>query len=344
MVNGPVGTSRRRLGPAPLATSALIAANETKGEIAMPEYTDLQVAVLTMPKEDLNEAAGIVTDWAGRVLDRCLEDPESPENRRYDMPKELRAHLEAVGGLRERVSDLLDAIDDFAGYFPMDGGVKDADFLVEFYESEAFANAPKVSFPVGADPVDAAIDSARVIHEWAARMLMVKDDLPAGIVASLQSLLSLNFWVRGLVETLELAISPSAHDGPLVAAPLPDPLAVYLVTDGIPKRIPGVYQFVINVVNPSREGGYAPEMDINVDYDPSNPEHRALLAAGGGGIVTVRVAILDANGTAIDCREMECTVERYHVFWGARLYDLTKRLRGDFDLEVVGETRVVCRP
>ena len=32
----------------------------------MPEYTDLQVAVLTMPKEDLNEAASIVTDWAGR--------------------------------------------------------------------------------------------------------------------------------------------------------------------------------------------------------------------------------------------------------------------------------------
>ena len=60
--------------------------------------------------------------------------------------------------------------------------------------------------------------------------------------------------------------------------------------------------------------------------------------------MTVRVAVLDANGTAIDCREMDCKVERYHVFWGGRLYDLTKRLRGDFDLEVVGETRIVCRP
>ena len=308
----------------------------------MPEYTDLQVAVLTMPKEDLNEAAGIVTDWAGRVLDRWLEHPENREDRRYDMPKELRPHLEALCGLRERVSGLLSAIDNFAGYFPMDGGVKDPDFLVEFYESEAFANAPKVSLSIGADPMDTAIDSAEAIDEWAARMLQVKDDLPTGIVASLRSLLGLNFWVRGLVETLELAIPPSAHDGPLVAAPLPDPLAVYLVTDGIPERIPGVYRFVINVVNPSLEDRYAPEMDIDVDYDPSNPGHRALLAAGAGGIVTVRVAILDANGTAIDCREMDCKVERYHVFWGGRLYDLTKRLRGDFDLEVVGETRTVC--
>ena len=307
----------------------------------MPEYTELQIAVLTMLKEDLNEAAGIVTDWVGRLLDRWFVDPESPEDWRYDMHKELRPHLEALDGLRERVSDLLDAIDNFAGYFPMDGEVKDADFLVEFYESEAFANAPKVSLSVGADPMDTVIDSAGAIDEWAVRMLLVKDDLPADIVASLQSLLGLSFWVRGLVGTLELAIPPSAHDGELVAAPLPDPLAVYLVTDGIPKRIPGVYQFDINVFNPSRQGGYAAEIDINVDYDPSNSEHLALLAAGAGGMVTVRIAILDANGTVIDCREMDCTVERYHVFWSGRLYDLTKRLRGNFDLEVVGETRVV---
>ena len=308
----------------------------------MPEYTDLQIAVLTIPKEDLNEAAGIVTDWADRVLDRWFEDPESREDRRYDIPEELRPHLEFLGGLRERLSDLLDAIDNFAGYFPVDGEVKDADFLVELYESEAFDSAPKVSLPVDADPVDIVIDSARAIDEWAVRMLQVKDHLPADIVASLQSLLGLSFWIIGLVQAIELAIPSSVHDGPLLTTSLPDPLAVYLVTDGIPERIPGVYEFAINVMNPSREGGYAPEMDVNVDYDPSNPEHRALLAAGAGGIVTVRVAIFDANGTAIDCREMDCTVERYHVFWGGRLYDPTKRLRGDFDLEVVGEARKIC--
>ena len=210
-----------------------------------------------------------------------MEDPESPENRRYDMPKELRAHLEAVGGLRERVSDLLDAIDNFAGYFPMDGGVKDADFLVEFYGSEAFANAPKVSLSIGADPMDTVIDSARVIDEWAARMLLVKDDLPAGIVASLQSLLSLNFWIRGLVETLELIIPPSVHDGPLVAAPLPDPLAVYLVTDGIPERIPGVYRFVINVVNPSL-GRADMHLGWTSTWTTTRPIPNTVRAAGSG--------------------------------------------------------------
>ena len=31
----------------------------------MPKYTESQIAVLTMPKEDLREAAGIIADWTG---------------------------------------------------------------------------------------------------------------------------------------------------------------------------------------------------------------------------------------------------------------------------------------
>ena len=173
----------------------------------MPEYTDLQIAILTMPKEDLNTAAVTIADWTGRLLNGWFEDNETREDRHYDMPEDLRPHLEVLGGLRERVSDLLDAIDNFGGYFPTDGEVKDGDFLAEFYESEVFANAPTLSTLVLADSMDAIADSAKVINEWAVRMLRVRDDLPEGVVASLQSLLGLNFWVRGLIDALDDALS-----------------------------------------------------------------------------------------------------------------------------------------
>ena len=173
----------------------------------MPEYTELQIVVLTMPKEDLNTAAGIITDWTGRLLDGRFEDDETGEDRQYDMPKDLRPHLEVLGGMKQRVADLLDAIDNFGGYFPTDGEVEDGDFLVEFYESEAFENAPTLSTAVHADSLDAIADSAKAINEWAVRMLRVKDDLPEGVVASLQSLLGLNFWVRGLIDALDEALS-----------------------------------------------------------------------------------------------------------------------------------------
>ena len=173
----------------------------------MPEYTELQIAVLTMPKEDLNEAAGIVADWTGRLLNGRFEDDETGEDRHYDMPEDLRPHLEVLGGLREQTADLLDAIDNFGGYFPTDGEVKDGDFLVEFYESEAFANAPTLSTSVLADSPDATMDSAKAINEWAVRMLRMKVDLPEEVVTSLQSLLGLNFWVKGLVDALDDALS-----------------------------------------------------------------------------------------------------------------------------------------
>ena len=173
----------------------------------MPEYTELQIAVLTMPKEDLNEAAGIIADWTGRLLNGWFEDNETGEDRRYDMPEDLRPHLEVLGGMKERVAELVGAIDNFGGYFPTDGEVEVGDSLVEFYESEAFENAPKVSVTVGAGSVNAVTDSAKAINEWAVRMLRVKDDLPEGVVASLQSLLGLNFWVRGLIDALDEALS-----------------------------------------------------------------------------------------------------------------------------------------
>jgi hypothetical protein len=173
----------------------------------MSAYTDLQITILTMDTEDLNRAAGIITDWAGRPLNGWLEDPETREDRHYDIPEELRPHVEVLSGLRQRVSNLLGAIDNFGGYFPTDGEVEDGDFLVDFYESEAFENAPKVSVSMDDGSMDAVVDSARAINEWAVLMLRVKDELPADIVTSLQSLLGLNFWVKGLIDALDDALS-----------------------------------------------------------------------------------------------------------------------------------------
>lgn len=173
----------------------------------MPEYTKLQIAVLTMDKDSLNLAAGIIAEWSGRLLNGWFEDNETGEDRHYEMPDELQPHLEVLGKMRERVSDLMDAIDNFAGYFPTDGEVEDGDFLVEFYESEAFANAPAVSVNVDAKSMNAVTDSARAINEWAVLTLRAKDELPAETVASLQSLLGLNFWVAGLIDALDDALS-----------------------------------------------------------------------------------------------------------------------------------------
>ena len=94
----------------------------------MPKYTESQIAVLTMPKEDLNEAAGIIADWTSRLLNGRFEDDEIREDRHYDMPEDLRPHLEVLNWLRERVAELLDAIDNFGGYFPTDGEVGQATF------------------------------------------------------------------------------------------------------------------------------------------------------------------------------------------------------------------------
>jgi hypothetical protein len=118
-------------------------------------------------------------------------------------------------------------------------------------------------------------------------------------------------------------------------------LAVYLVTDGVPTEIVGIHDFDITVENPASEDADATELDITLDYDPSNPEHRALMAAGEGGMVTMRVATRDPHGAAIACREMDCTVVRYRLSMDERFREDTKRLRVNFDLEAVGEARII---
>ena len=138
-----------------------------------------------------------------------------------------------------------------------------------------------------------------------------------------------------------MATSLSAYNAAPLPPPSPAPLAVYLMADGVPTEIVGIDDFDITVENPSSEDADAPELDITLDYDPSNPEHRALMAAGDGGTVTVRVATRDPHGAAIACREMDCTVVRYRLSMDERFRDDTKRLRVKFDLEAVGEVRAI---
>ena len=138
-----------------------------------------------------------------------------------------------------------------------------------------------------------------------------------------------------------MATSLAAYDAAPLPPPPPAPLAVYLVSDGVPTEIVGIDDFDITVENPASEDADAPELDLTIDYDPANAEHRALIAAGDGGMVTVRVATRDPNGTAIACREMDCTVVRYRLSMDERFREDTKRLRVNFDLEAVGEVRII---
>ena len=138
-----------------------------------------------------------------------------------------------------------------------------------------------------------------------------------------------------------MATPLSAYDAAPLPPPPPAPLAVYLVADGVPTEIVGIDDFDITVENPASEDADAPELDITVEYDPANAEHRALIAAGDGGMVTVRVATRDPHGAAIACREMDCTVVRYRLSMDERFRDDAKRLRVNFDLEAVGDARII---
>ncbi len=138
-----------------------------------------------------------------------------------------------------------------------------------------------------------------------------------------------------------MATQLAAYDAAPLPPPSPAPLAVYLVEDGVPVEIAGVDDFDITVENPTSEQADAPELDITLNYDPANPQHQALLNAGNGGIVTVRVATRDPRGVAVACRELDCTVVRYRLSMDERFRDDTKTARVNFDLEGVGEMRVV---
>ena len=140
-----------------------------------------------------------------------------------------------------------------------------------------------------------------------------------------------------------MATQLAAYDAAPLPPPAPAPMAVYLVEAGVPTEISGVEDFDITVENPTGDRADAPELDITLDYDPANPQHQALLNAGSGGTVTVRVATRNPQGVAIACREMDCTVVRYRMTMDDRSYrDDGKSIRVNLDLEGVGGARIIA--
>ena len=138
-----------------------------------------------------------------------------------------------------------------------------------------------------------------------------------------------------------MATQLAAYDAAPLPPPAPAPMAVYLVENGIPTEIAGVEDFDITVENPTGERPDAPDLDITLDYDPANPQHRILLDACNGGTITVQVATRNPQGAAIACRELDCTVVRYRMTMDERFRDDAKSIRVNLDLEGVGELRIV---
>ena len=138
-----------------------------------------------------------------------------------------------------------------------------------------------------------------------------------------------------------MATQLAAHS----AAPVPPPqtatMSLYLVEDGIPVEVVGIDDFDITLENPAREGADAPELDVTMLYYPANAQHQALVAAGVGGTVTVRVATRDSHGATVACLEMDCTVVRYRLSMG--FYSLLddERLCFNIELKGVGAPRII---
>ena len=138
-----------------------------------------------------------------------------------------------------------------------------------------------------------------------------------------------------------MATQLAAHSAAPVPLPQTATMALYLVEDGIPVEVAGIDDFYITVENPASEGADAPNLDVTMDYDPANAQHRALIAAGVGGTVTVRVSTLDSHGAAVACLEMDCTVFRYRLSMG--FYSLLddERLCFNIELKGVGAPRII---
>lgn len=118
-----------------------------------------------------------------------------------------------------------------------------------------------------------------------------------------------------------------------------EPLAVYLIDGGIPSELPGLEDFNLNL-------GDATEVDFQIVYDPTNALHRNLRqSCVAGQPVTIRVALRDAGGSAVECQEFTCQVTRCRVsaddFYTRRGND-RRRLMAYFDLAVDGGVRDIC--
>ena len=111
------------------------------------------------------------------------------------------------------------------------------------------------------------------------------------------------------------------------------PLAVHLMDGGVSHRIPGIIDFTLVGENPetmeadNEDGSVNPrrarqmrrrrranpgDITMELDYDPCDPRHQALLAAGESDKrVTLRIVMYDAGGRPVYAQQAECSVLRY---------------------------------
>ena len=111
------------------------------------------------------------------------------------------------------------------------------------------------------------------------------------------------------------------------------PLSVYLMAGGVARRIPAIIDFTLvgetpeaheaeseaGAVNPRRarqmrrrRRANPGDISIDLDYDPCDPQHQTLLAAGESDQrLTLRIVLNDGDGRAVYAQEVECSVLRY---------------------------------
>ena len=111
------------------------------------------------------------------------------------------------------------------------------------------------------------------------------------------------------------------------------PLTLYLVEDGVAHRVPAVIDFTLVGENPEAHEGEAEggavnprrarqmrrrrranpgDISLELDYDPSDPQHQVLLAAGDcDKRLTLRIVLNDETGRPVHAQEAECSVLRY---------------------------------
>ena len=139
-----------------------------------------------------------------------------------------------------------------------------------------------------------------------------------------------------------MATQLAAHSAAPVSPPQTATMAMYLVEDGIPVEVVGIDDFYITLENSAREGADAPKLDVFIYYYPANAQHRALIAAGVGGTVTVCVPTRDSHGATVVCLEMDCTVVRYRLYMSCySLPDDDERLCVNMKLKGVGAPRII---
>ena len=179
----------------------------------MVEYTPLQITALCIPQDELEAAASRVDVWATQLQTGYFEDQDSLYFVYYEMPEPLEPRLAVLRGLQERMTALVEGIDDHSGIFS-DAIKEEYPYYVEdFYDNPEFADVIGFwhRFPLRHD--SDLRESAQYINAWATAVLPVKDELPANLQELLQALVGIDTEVDELIDALDAALCTTTGGG-----------------------------------------------------------------------------------------------------------------------------------